>query len=223
MDFIEFGVLESCQEFILRQREMLPHLAAALDVPEQQVFYKLVLGGSRNRGHLKDAHWAYYPHGFECDLKNTQDGRYLRIDFGPGGQVGMLNSWGVLQFIMTSVSPWREFPELKTYFARGDPPYDQYSGDSAKISKAWDRLARKGAFETANPDLVALESKYSTRGPDGLTHIKFPPEITDENRVDCAVAHRQVLSPAGIQLLKSGLYQQGIGLESVPVENMDRP
>ena len=85
MDPMEFGVLDACQEIARRQQEMLPQLAAVLNVPEEQVFYTWAFRRARHRGHLKNAAWAYYPHGFECDLKNTRDGRYLRIDFGPGG------------------------------------------------------------------------------------------------------------------------------------------
>jgi hypothetical protein len=209
MDPLELVVLEACQEFILRQQEMLPHLAAALDVAEEEVFYTWTLRGrAKTRGHLKDAAWTYFPHGFECDLKNTNDGRYLRIDFGPRGRVGILNSYGVLQFIMTSVYPWREFPQLKEYFANGDPPYDHNSGNWRKMSQLWDRLEMKGVFEQADSRLVTLQAKYSSRGPDGLTWIQFPPEFSEETRVDCNVAHRRILSPIGTQLLDAALRDQ---------------
>lgn len=163
MDPLESGVLEACQEFVFRQQEMLPQLAAVLDVPQQQVFYTWALRRAKTRGQLKDAAWTFSPHGFECDLKNSNDGRYLRIDFGPHGRVGILNSWGVLQFIMTSVSPWREFPQLKAYFAKGDPPYDAYSGDCRKMEVVWNRLESKGVFEQADSRLVALQARYSSR------------------------------------------------------------
>ncbi|MBI1833023.1 MAG: hypothetical protein HYR84_16405 [Planctomycetes bacterium] len=222
MDSLEFNVLEACQEFMHRQQDMLPRLGAALDVPAEHVFYKLVLRGARNRGRLKDEDWSYYPHGYECDLKNIRDGRYLRIDFGPGGRVGILNSWGVLQFIMTSVSPWRDFPLLRMHFAKGSPPFDQYSGDSSKMSLVWDRLTSMGAFQQAAPDLVALQAKYSSRGPDGLTYIKYPAEISDETRLDCAVAHRQVLSPVGLQLLNAGS-RKANRIESAPADSHSTP
>jgi hypothetical protein len=209
MDPVELGVLKACQEFVLRQQEMLPHLAAVLEVPQEQVFYTWALRRAKTRGHLKDTAWSYYPHGFECDLKNSNDGRYLRIDFGPHGRVGILNSWGVLQFIMSSVIPWREFPQLKAFFAKGNPPYDYHSGDSCKMSQVWDRLESKGVFEKADARLVALQAKYTSRGPDGLTYTQFPQEVSEQTQVDCAVAHRQILSPTGTQLLNAALREIG--------------
>lgn len=203
MDEIETGVLKACLEYGARQKEMLPQLAVALGVENSQVFYTWALRRCAQRGRLANADWVYFFHGLECDLRNQNDGRFLRIDFGPGGRVGVLNDGGVLRLILTSVQPWREFPNLKAYFAKKGPPFDEFSGDWEKMSEIWDALESNGFFEQAAPDLVAFQAKYTSRGPDGLNHVRYPPETTEQTCVDCSVAHRQQLSQKAVQFLKS--------------------
>lgn len=205
MDSIERGVLEACQEVVSRQREMLPLLAAALQAPEDQVFYMWAFRRCKQRGRLEGTEWVYFFHGLECDLQNVTDGRFLRIDFGPRGRVDTFTAWGVLQFIMTSVPPWPEFPQLKACFAKGALPFDQFSGSLEKMAQVWDRLEAKGTFEKADPSLVELEAKHTSRGPEGQLVIRFPPELSEETSVDCAVAGRQRLSEYGIQLVEMRL------------------
>jgi Domain of unknown function (DUF6896) len=153
------------------------------------------------QGMLADPAWAYFFHGFECDLRNQKDGRSLRIDFGPKGQVGILNDWGVLRFIMTSVPPWREFPALRMLFAKSGPPFDEHSGDYQKLLPVWSQLKGKGFFEPADPGLVALLAQHTTREPGGPARVQFPPNVSEETRLDCLVAHRQRLSQPAIHIL----------------------
>lgn len=204
MDAIELGVLEACQEVVSRQREMLPLLAAALEVPEDQVFYTWAFRRCEQRGssRLEGTEWVYRFHGLECDIENVSDGRYLRIDFGPRGRVDTFSAWGVLQFLMTSVPPWREFPQLKAYFAKSAPPFNSLSGSWEKLVPVWDRLEAGGAFEKADASLVELIDRHTSRGPDGLMYVKFPTEVSEETQMDCLVAARPRLSQRGVQLLK---------------------
>lgn len=202
MDSIERGVLEVCQEVVLRQREMLPLLAMALQVPEHQVFYTWAFRHCEQRGRLKGTEWSYFFHGLECDLTNGTDGRFLRMDFGPQGRVDTFTAWGILQFLLTSVPPWKDAHSLQTYFGKGAPPFDCHSGLMEKLSPIWVRLEAKGMFERADPSLVELAAKYISRGADGLSTVRFPPEITDETRLDCMVARRQRLSARALQLLE---------------------
>src|SRR5688572_23142460 len=102
MDPIELGVLEACREVVHRQHELLPLLAAALNVREEDVFYTWALRQCKQHGALEGTDWWYFFHGMECDLKNKVDGRFLRIDFGPDSSVDTFTAWGVLQYIMTS-------------------------------------------------------------------------------------------------------------------------
>ncbi|HWG43697.1 MAG TPA: hypothetical protein VN688_12995 [Gemmataceae bacterium] len=205
MDSIELGVLEACHEVVLRQRELLPYLAETLKVAEDRVFYTWAFRQCKQHGDLAGTDWVYFFHGLECDLKNVTDGRFLRIDFGPHGRVDTFSAWGVLQFVMTSIPPWPEFPQLKACFAKGAPPFDQYSGALDKMVPIWDRLEAKGAFEEADPSLVELEAQHTSRGPDGLRYVRLPPELPEETQVDCSVAGRRQLSRYGLQLLEMHL------------------
>lgn len=205
---LERGVLEACREAVARQREMLPLLAKPLRVPDEQVFYTWAFRRCQQRGRLEGTDWSYFFHGLECDLRNAADGRFLRIDFGPGGRVDTFTLWGVLQFIMTAAFPWREFPELKRLFAKGGPPFDEFSGSWDKIAPVWDGLEARGAFERADPGLRDLEERYTTVGADGLRYVRFPEHTPPETAVDCSVAHRLTLSDRGQRLLEMELAHQ---------------
>ena len=73
MDSIELGVLEACQEVVLRQRELLPLLAEALGVPEGEVFYTWALRRCKQSGHLEGTDWAYFFHGLEWLIGEVAD------------------------------------------------------------------------------------------------------------------------------------------------------
>lgn len=203
MDEIAIGLLQACQEYVRRQQEMLPQLAAALRVSESEVYYEWALRRCAQPGKLPDANWTHFFHGYECDLRNKKDGRALRMNFGPGGRVDILDSWGVMRFIMTSVFPWREFPRLQAFFAKSGEPYNENSGSAEKLRPVWDGLQKHGFFQQADPALAALVARYSSRGDDGLTYIAYPPEITDRQRADIHVAHRQCLSQSALRFLET--------------------
>jgi hypothetical protein len=204
----ERGVLEACREAVARQREMLPSLAKALGVSDDQVFYTWAFRRCAQRGQLEGTAWRYFFHGLECDLRNGADGRFLRFDFGPRGRVDTFTLWGILQFIMTSASPWREFPELRRVFAKSGPPFDEFSGDWEKIAPVWDSLEARDAFAKADPALVDLQERFTTVGDDGLRHVRFPQDTAPETVVDCSVAHRLTLSARGLQLAEMDLAHQ---------------
>jgi hypothetical protein len=208
MDYIEIEVLDACREVELRQREMLPLLASALAVPEEEVFYAWALRECTQRGELSRVPWLYFFHGLECDLKNLSDGRFLRMDFGPGGRVDTFTAWGVLQFIMTSRSPWVEYPSLKQRFAGAEAPFDQNSGGFHKFCATWDRVERQGCFEPAAPELVELEEKYATVGPDGIRCVSFPTGMPERKQIDCSVAQRSLLTAHARQLLEKQLVKR---------------
>ncbi len=199
---VEIGVLEACQEVVTRQKEVLPLLAKAVGVPEDQVFYTWAFRRCKQSGGIGETGWSHFFHGLECDLRHA-DGRFLRLDFGPKGRSDTFTSWGVLQFIMTSAPPWSEFPDLKREFADRGPPYDEYAGSMTKIRAVWDTLEARGAFEPADPELVAFQARHTTRGPDGLNYVRFPPGTPEEIQVDCSVAHRPILSAIGHRLLEA--------------------
>jgi Domain of unknown function (DUF6896) len=194
MDPDDLDLLTACFEARRRQREMLPLIATALGVPDGQVFYTWAFRRCRQSQDIPTSPWRFFFHGLECDLRNTADGRFLRYDFGPGGRCDCVTAWGILQFVMTSKAPWREFPALRERFARTGPPYDYLSGDHTKVSEAWDRLEHAGCFESADSGLVAFQARHTTAGRDGISYVSYPEGTPDETTIDCMVAHRRLLT-----------------------------
>jgi hypothetical protein len=217
MGEIEIGFLTACQEYANRQHEMLPQIAVALGVEPSQVFYTWMLLRRARPGKLADADWTYFFHGYECDLRNQKDGRCLRVDFGPKGRVGILDSYGILRFIMMSIAPWPDFSKLKAFFATGATPCGEHSGDREKMRPIWDRLENEGFVEHADPTLMALMAKHTTRGSDGLNYLCFPPEITEELAADCKVAHRFQLSQKAVHFLKTHTLTGMLGVTNADI------
>jgi hypothetical protein len=207
LDPIERGVLEACHEAAVRRQEMLPVLAEVVGVDPGDVFYtwtvrrEWLLRRCGQHGPLGRAGWSFFFHGFECDLKH-EDGRLLRFDFGPGGRVDTFTMWGVLQFIMTSVPPWPEYPDLTSRFAKNENRSTRGAGDVGAMEAVWDRLAARGAFEPAAPALVEFMERHTAREADGLLYVRYPPGTPETTTIDCSVSHRLILSPVGRHLLE---------------------
>jgi hypothetical protein len=202
MKEIALKTLAACNEMITRIREVLPLLESTVGTYEGAVFYTWAFRRCKQSGEIPVSSWSYFFHGYECDMKNTSDGRFLRIDFGPGGRTDTVTAWGVLQFIMTCADPWSCFDELKLFFAKSNPPFDQYSGDFHKICAIWDILKDEGCFETADEKLVQLEEKYTTINSIGIRYIEFPATVSEKTQIDCSVAHRKIISQHGRNLIK---------------------
>jgi hypothetical protein len=204
VDPTDLDLLRACFEARARQLEMFPLIARAVGVPEPQVFDAGVLEGRFVQRHrIAGGPWKLFFHGFECDLMNHQDGRFLRYDFGPSGRVDCVSAWGVLQFVMTSKTPWREFPALRARLAQTGPPYDYLSGDFRKVGEVWDRLAQLGCFEPADPGLVEFQARHTRIGPDGISYVSYPEGTPGTVSLDCAVAGRRLLTARAGKLLKS--------------------
>ncbi len=197
----EQEVLLACREIVVRQHEFLPLLADALGVPPEEVFYTWAFRRCQQRGNLKGTDWGYFFHGLECDLRNPSDGRFLRIDFGPGGTVDSFTAWGVVQFVMTSAPPWAVFPSLREMLAQQGPPFDEFSGDVTRLHEIWDALMSKGMLEPAAEELLAFQDAHWTLGPEGIPVITFPEGTPERRRVDCMVAGRLRLSTRAMDVL----------------------
>ncbi len=206
MKEIALKTLTACNEMIMRIREVLPLLESAVGIYQGAVFYTWAFRRCKQSGKIPVALWSYFFHGYECDLKNSSDGRFLRIDFGPGGRSDTFTAWGVLQFIMTSAEPWSQFDELKLFFAKNSPPFDQFSGNSHKIYDIWDILEDEGCFETADERLVQLEAQYTTVNSIGIRYVKFPTTVSEKTQIDCSVAHRKIISQHGHDLVKAQVH-----------------
>lgn len=71
MEPVDLELLAACFEARRRQREMLPRLAAALGVPDSEVYYTWSARRCRQTGAIPGGPWRYYFHGFECELVNA--------------------------------------------------------------------------------------------------------------------------------------------------------
>jgi hypothetical protein len=193
---VEFQLLAACRDATERAKEMLPLVARAIGVAESEVFYTWALRRCKPRWTLEGTNWNCVLHGLECDLENTQDGRLLRLDFGPGGRVDTFTMWGVLRFVMTSIAPWPEYPELKREFAESGT----WTNTTA-IEAVWDRLGELGVFQEANEELAEFEENYASIGPDGMRHVIYPPGTPETVQADCSVANRPILTPLALRVL----------------------
>jgi hypothetical protein len=158
---LERSFLSACRELVKAQQELVPLLALTLGVAPEDLFYcwmdrdfpnVALEPGEEWRlqvGRIQDTEWEYFFHGFECDLKNSEDGRFVRVEFGPRGRFDILSGYAVLQFVMTSGPPWPEFPDLKSHLADRPPPYNAFSGSHGRAVELWKRLEEQGLLAAA--------------------------------------------------------------------------
>jgi hypothetical protein len=208
---LEFSYLQACAEMVRRQQEVLPLLAARLGTVPEELLYRWkeadfpaipedADGLGRQTGPIGTTGWTFFFHGLECDLSH-EDGRFIRADFGPRGRVDTFTGWGVLQFVMTSRPPWREFPELREHLADNPPPYDSLSGSHARMCVLEDRMEALGLIQPSAPDLCALVEAGRTKSKEGYNLITLPDELTLRDHIDCMVCYRSVLSTSALALL----------------------
>jgi hypothetical protein len=179
---------------------LLDELAASLHVQPNELYYQWVEHRWR-RSSFGNAEWSYFFHGYECDLRNTKDGRFLRVDFGPGGITTAFTVWGITQVVMTSKPPWREFAQLKSYLAEGQPPYNEHSGSLHRAGVLSDELEQEGLFVNAAPELIELEKQYSSQNSEGIAVVQLPEWVSERQRLDMHVANRKIVSEKGKSLL----------------------
>jgi hypothetical protein len=202
---LERAFLLACHEAVIRQQEIAPLLAAELAVRPEQLFYHWAIPPRcQQSGTFANGAWRYFFHGLECDLENLQDGRFLRLDFGPQGRLDTFTGWGVLQFVMAAQPPWREFPALRDFLTEKPPPYHRLSGSHQKMCLLADHLWDSGLVEAADPHLCSLVQTWQHIEPDGKHVTKLPPEytgITTPRFWDTSVCGRWVISASGKQLI----------------------
>src|SRR5262249_36039287 len=86
MQSIHLLVVKACSEAVNHQHELLSMMARHLNLAESQILYEWGNGKFKQGGSLNKGEWSYLFHGMECDFKNTFDGRFLRVNFGPKGR-----------------------------------------------------------------------------------------------------------------------------------------
>ncbi len=204
---LEFSFLCACEEAVSRQQELMPLLAYHLGVKPEEVFYHWAIPPRcKQVGILGDTGWKYFFHGAECDLKNTRDGRFLRLDFGPYGRFDTFSGFGILQFVMTSIAPWREFSELRTFLAETPPPYNELSGSHAKMVTFADRIKELELVEVADHELYDLVKEHTHIQTNGNQITSLPDEFnnpTKHNFWDAQASKRWVLSEFGKYTIKT--------------------
>jgi hypothetical protein len=126
------------------------------------------------------------------------------VEFGPRGRLDTFSGYAVLQFVMTTRPPWAEFQDLQAHLAERDPPYDRHSGSYNRMCVLWDRMEQLGLVEPAAPDLCALVEAHTRILPVGGREIALPEHLTRQERFDCMVCHRSVLSPLAAKVLAEG-------------------
>lgn len=197
MDDLDLQFLIACHESVICRRPLLADLAAFHGVRADELFYLWAERGCKQRGTIRGGEWTYFFHGCECDLDHAEDGRFLRIDFGPHGRTDAFTSWGVAQFVMTSKHPWPEFPDLQTFLAIHPPPYNERSVTFDRETSLSDRLQAAGFIESADPELLALAERYTSLNDDGLSTLCLPPGTPDRTFLDILVARRKVITESG--------------------------
>jgi len=199
---LEYDFLSACHEAVIRQQELVPRLASQLELlPEEVIYDWRKQTGNNQLGVITGTDWRYFFHGLECDLANYRDGRFMRLDFGPDGRYDTFSGYGILQFVMTTRLPWREFDRLKFYLGDGPGPFNALSGSHQKMVIIVERLRELNLVEVADPRLCALvqqnrhkftgKSKFIAPEPDdpyfmqdilGNTHYCFNLVISESGK-----------------------------------------
>jgi hypothetical protein len=197
MESLVLEFLVACQANLRCREPVLIELASALGVRPEEVFYGWCEQQWRQRGLFREGKWAYFFHGYECDVWNQEDGRFLRLDFGPRGNVAAFTEWGVTQFIMATKAPWPDFPNLKQHLANRPPPYNERSGSPERAGILGDELQKQGFVESAAPDLLEWERQYLSKSTEGFSVLRLPDGTPERTRLDMGVAGRLVISTRG--------------------------
>lgn len=200
MDTLVLDFLSAAQEASLLKQELAPLLADALNVPSERIFSVWMAREVEQSGRFAGSEWAYFFHGMECDLGNRQDGRFVQLEFGPGGRVDTFSGWGVMQFVMTSKAPWREFRNFRTHLAGKPPPYNALSGSYTKMTILEDELERQGYVKPADLQLSQYKQEITKTTEKG-TLIDIPPDTPSQRWLDILVCDRWVLSDKALYLL----------------------
>lgn len=134
-----------------------------------------------------DEEWNFRFHGIELDIVHRHDGRFVRVDFAPGGEPAF-TEWGVGLFIAHTRAPWQEFPELRAHLetANGLP-------DAQSIHALCESLRAAGLVAHADPTLVALRDRYTVQHARGQ-RIEIPPELLPPRPSDLFLCDHLVLT-----------------------------
>ncbi len=195
---VELNLLSTCQQSIEVKKNLIRRLAKTLSLEPQHLFYQWLLGKIPQHGYLLDRKWKYFFHGFECDLRQTATGQFIRIEFGPGGRTDTFTDWGIYKYLSSSYPNWLTTPEVEHYFSQSNSRLDAYQ----KISFLVNKLHALKLIGPVAPELNEIYTHYQLPNATHLeSHVKLPKTFPEKKYFDTRVCNRLIITPEGWQIL----------------------
>lgn len=134
-------------------------------------------------------------------MKNINDNRFVRIDFGPAKQHYVITGWGILQFIMCTKAPWGIYADLKEYLTK-KTPRDELSGDFNIMMRILLKLEDNEYLVPCDSELCELRNRYTKPDANGYNNIiDIPENLQPECKTDLLVCDRLIISEKGESIL----------------------
>lgn len=184
-------------------RKLVPLIADTIDTTVDNIFYKrqLTVGFEFPRW-IKNTKWRCMFHGIgDCAVTHDEDGRHLEIPFGLNSRYDHVSGGGTLMYIMSSKTPWPEYPELKQFFAKEDPPYDRFSGSHEKMVALTKQINQLPLFQESDSSMTEQKEKLAGKDP----YINQDGEVDLKLFHEYAVCDWLVLNQLGQTMIQSGL------------------
>jgi hypothetical protein len=204
---LELSFLHACQADIVCKQVFVPLVAHQIGMPSKELFNQWQTGPDSQThlftGSIGETCWKYIFHGFECEVENYNDGRHLRIEFGPHGRFDTISPDTIYTYVRSSRAPWREFPKLREFFVKKSPPNAIYI---QSVREMFHRLSQRGYFEAADKELCALVKKNNSGPPDSRRtdwQYKGVLDSTVHFSLDECVCGRWVLSDLGKRTIQN--------------------
>lgn len=139
--------------------------------------------------------WNWHCHGFELDFDNVHDGRHVRIDYGTNRFRLALSGYGVMLFVLTTTSPWNEYPALAAHLSKCPPPYSRYAYRHDRMSEIENVLVSLGYFRCVDQTLVNLRQQFTVRDKNsGHSLISIPERLKPTPHSDIFVCDRLLVT-----------------------------
>lgn len=196
---VELQFLRACAELGQRQRELRALVAQAIG---RDPYDYWIGGDGREDPALDGVHrtvcgeWSFHFHGLEFDVRHVEDGRSVRVDFGPGA-ICAFTPGGVGAFVQCVRAPWQTFPELRDHLA-GRVDYDY-----ARCVGLVDTLRALGLIDHASPQLVALVAAHSRLEPGRGMVLQIPAELYPADENGLLLCSNLVITEKGFETLRS--------------------
>ncbi|MEN0063961.1 MAG: hypothetical protein AAGA48_17540 [Myxococcota bacterium] len=177
------GLLHTARRFVELRHTWVAHVEAVLGW--SLYAYWIHPGeGRRRRTFPRAVGWTLRFHGLECDLAHD-DGRFMRVDFGPNDHPGTFSYYGLSLFLESS---WRDHDPLRDWLRK-------HEYESGAIHRLGDLHYARGWVE---PSDVELDRRNQEGVPDDRPH---------DDPMARMLAGRPSLSAKGLAVLEaSGLY-----------------